>query len=183
MSDWMNQVDAPTAPQLRLAGISARELLFARGFDLVHSAQVTGRAAPLPAGRTVGPVTPQSTRRPSEADDFLVSVLREDWPAGKEQCRLRVTQSAGGVESLTAVVSGPPVPLVIRLERGESSIAYRFVPVWVDLELRVGGQAPGTMALTSFPLQPGSAYTIVVAASGSGVPDVADWSEDLEHAE
>ncbi|MEP6474273.1 MAG: hypothetical protein ABJC74_11155 [Gemmatimonadota bacterium] len=169
--------------QHRPAGISARELLFARGFDLVHSAQVTGRSAPLPAGRTTGPVTPQFTRRPSEADDFLVSVLREDWPMGKEQCRLRVTHSAGVVGSLTVVVSGPPVPLVIRLACGEGSIPYRFLPVWVDLELRVGGQAPGTMALTRFPLQPGSAYTIVIAASGSGVPEVADWSEDFEHAE
>jgi len=158
---------------------SRRNWVCARGFELVHSGKV-GLRLPSPA---IGPDQDCGLPTEQSQDDFLVSVLREDWPDGNPQCRVRVRHAVAGAGPLTAVITGPPVPLVIRLDRGDSSIAHRFYPARIDLEIRPGGQAPGAMALPRFPLQAGCSYTIVIAAASEGAPDIQEWSKELEHAE
>lgn len=179
MIDRMYQLDDFSADQS--AGISRRDWVCARGFELVHSSRVPGFEQPERI-RAAGESSARAAE-PAGVHEYLVSVLREEWPEGREQCRLRVMHSAPGVGSLTAVVTGPPVPLVLRLERGDSSPAQRLFPVRIDLEIRRGGQAPGAMSLPKFPLQAGSSYTIVIAAATASAPDLLEWTEEYDHAE
>jgi len=180
MFDRMYQFDG-AATEPTTGAWSRRNWVCARGFELVHSSRVAGRPSALVTGLDASVLSdPAAT---SVADDFLVSVLREDWPAGREQCRVRVVHTVAGAGPLTAVITGPPVPLVIRLDHGERSIPHRFFPARVDLEIRRGGQAPGAMALPRFPLRAASSYTIVMAAAMTGAPDIQEWYEELEHAE
>lgn len=153
----------------------------ARHFDLVHSATVSGprvRPPSLAEGQDRFPAHDQQSR-----SEYLVSVLREDWESGQHKARVRLMHTAPGAGPLDTVVTGIPVPLVVRLSGGDIS-PFREVPTGpIGLEIRQPGQAEGARGLPAFPLEPDSSYTIVIAGCGESASDVVEGSNRPENAE
>lgn len=137
--------------------------LSGRRYELVHSAMVAA-----PGGAAEG----------DRECQCLVSVLREEWEVGVRRARLRLMHTAPGLGPLVSVVTGGPVPWIVRLRGGEISPFREVVPAPIGLEVRPVGRAEGARALRAFRLMPASSYTIVIAGCGEHAAEVIEWSPD-----
>ena len=130
--------DLVRSPRLRPDGTGGG-WLGARHFELVHSAKVVGPRLRPPADATGpqgAPLSRLGGAGPNSNCDYLVSVLREGWDRGRETSRLRLTHTAHRLGPLEAIITGLPVPQVIRLRGGDVSPYREVRAVPVELEIR-----------------------------------------------
>src|SRR5882672_4688116 len=142
-------------------GESDADALSARRYELIHSEMVIAPGRSTPGGS------------PEEFGcECLVSVLREEWGAVPQRARIRVMHTAPALGPLESVITGMPVPWIVRLRGGEISPFREIAAVPISLEVRHAGRPEGARALRAFELAPASSYTIVIAGCGEHAAEV-----------
>ncbi|HKV75058.1 MAG TPA: hypothetical protein VJN95_11105 [Gemmatimonadales bacterium] len=151
--------EAPMAPAGNAGGERHRTY---RQYELVYSTYVSPPEGGWAEAEVIG----------------LVSILREDWEPGEHLSRIRIMHTAPELGPLELVLTGVPMPWVVRLNGGEISPFRVVQPVPVGLEIRPVGRVAATRALGAFELLPDSSYTIVIAVRGEHASQFVAWTPD-----